>query len=74
MSIVLGNRPANEIYKALHDRGILNEDPDTVSRVIIDLQVGHVAKLYVRYLDVPASDELTQILTELGVLENISPE
>lgn len=70
MSLVLGNRPAADIYKALHDRGILNEDPDTVTRVIIDLQVGHVAKLYVRYLDVPEPLELTQILAELGVLEN----
>jgi hypothetical protein len=48
--------PSDEFYKALHDKGVLKNDPDEVARVIIDLRAGHPAQIYVQLF--PDNQEL----------------
>jgi hypothetical protein len=43
---------SSEQFDALHEAGLFEDDPKMVRRVIIDLEVGNIAKVYVeRFAD-----------------------
>jgi len=56
---------SSAIFDALHDAGVIDQEPRTVRRVVIDLQVGSVAKVYVEQF---ADDEkLAAAIADVGI-------
>lgn len=51
---------ADDIYAALYAAGVIKEDPESVARVVIDLQAGRPAYVYVEKF---ADDSIGDILT-----------
>lgn len=44
--------PSNDTFQALHDAGVFADDPKNVRRVVIDLEAGSAAVVYVQlFLD-----------------------
>jgi hypothetical protein len=52
------------IYQALYDAGVVKDDPRNVRRVIIDLEVGCAACIYVQLF---ADSKLTDVLMRGGI-------
>jgi hypothetical protein len=56
---------SSAIFDALHDAGVIEQEPRTVRRVVIDLKVGTVAMVYVEQF---ADDEkLAAAITDVGI-------
>ena len=56
---------ASAIFDALHDAGVIEQEPRTVRRVVIDLEVGSVARIYVEQF---ADDEkLAAAIADIGI-------
>lgn len=47
MSKFIVGHASNEIFMALHNAGVFADEPSEVRRVIIDLEVGSAARIYV---------------------------
>jgi hypothetical protein len=52
MSKFIIGSSSDRVFMALHDGGVIPDEPSDVRRVIIDLQIGNPARVYVeRFLD-----------------------
>ena len=62
MKLLVG--PGRDIFLALHRAGLFADDPNDVRRVVIDLEVGSPARVYVeRFVD----DSLVDVLLHAGL-------
>jgi hypothetical protein len=67
--IIVGAR-SDGIYEALHAAGVFADDPKDVRRVVIDLEAGSAARVYVeRFVD----DSLIDVLMR-GEIEIVERE
>ena len=55
---------SNPIFEALHTAGVFADDPQNVRRVVIDLNAGEPARIYIeRFVD----DSLVDVLLRGGI-------
>lgn len=55
---------SDDLYQRLHEAGALQQDPRDVRRVIIDLEAGSIARIYVELF---ADDEKLKAGLEAGL-------
>jgi hypothetical protein len=69
MKFIVGHS-SKDVFLAMHEAGVFADDPDLVRRVVIDLESGSPARVYIeRYLDEASVDVILGVVIQVATHE-----